>query len=148
MLVCKYQIFYWVNLRNTILYGHTCINIFQGPELLNKYIGASEQAVRDTFLRYLLLNLTGEVKTEGMMIYVMYHYDLKRKPNQTLYKNGLQFCLFPRLICNRYQVRPSIFQIYSETSPYQYLKTFLVEAVEVIYYYWIFITLIWSLEGF
>ena len=25
--------------------------IVQGPELLSKYIGASEQAVRDTFLR-------------------------------------------------------------------------------------------------
>ena len=26
-------------------------NVLQGPELLSKYIGASEQAVRDTFLR-------------------------------------------------------------------------------------------------
>lgn len=25
----------------------------KGPELLSKYIGASEQAVRDTFLRYI-----------------------------------------------------------------------------------------------
>jgi len=29
----------------------------QGPELLNKYIGASEQAVRDVFVRYIHLSV-------------------------------------------------------------------------------------------
>lgn len=49
-----------------MIYVHTCIYILQGPELLNKYIGASEQAVRDTFLRYLLVKLTGKVKTTSL----------------------------------------------------------------------------------
>jgi len=34
-----------------------CWVYLQGPELLNKYIGASELAVRDTFIRFLSVNL-------------------------------------------------------------------------------------------
>ena len=30
-----------------------CVVYLQGPQLLNKYIGASELAVRDTFIRFL-----------------------------------------------------------------------------------------------
>ena len=33
----------------------SCYDVpLQGPELLSKYIGASEQAVRDVFVRYAL----------------------------------------------------------------------------------------------
>lgn len=37
--------------KSTCLHTQFTLFIKQGPELLNKYIGASEQAVRDTFLR-------------------------------------------------------------------------------------------------
>lgn len=36
-----------------------CCLVFQGPEVLNKYIGASEQAVRDLFTKYVFFCVLG-----------------------------------------------------------------------------------------
>ena len=45
--------------------------LFQGPELLNKYIGASEQAVRDTFTRFGIVNNRTKILVLSVIDYLL-----------------------------------------------------------------------------